>query len=169
MINQFAYILIPLIVTNVIHMIVVTKGYFSDLAVPISERLFGKNKTWRGLMGIPIANAAATLILNLFVLHYPDTRAFAIGFLLGLAYVLFELPNSYLKRRVGIPPGGTAKKRRWLFLLLDKSDSSFGVVIFAYFLLPLALFQSIVLFITAFAVHILFSSALVVVKLKKSF
>jgi CDP-diacylglycerol--serine O-phosphatidyltransferase len=150
-------------------MIVVTKGAFSYLAVPVSERLFGKNKTWRGMLLVPIVNAVVTLFFNAFRFHFPETRALAIGLLLGLAYVLFELPNSYLKRRVGIPPGGTATKRRWLFMLLDKIDSTFGVVLFSYFLLPLALLPAIVLFVSAFTIHVLFSWGLVQVKLKKAF
>ena len=31
------------------------------------------------------------------------------GLLLGFAYAVFELPNSFIKRRVGITPGKTAE------------------------------------------------------------
>ena len=51
-----------------------------------------------------------------------------IGFLLGLGYSLFELPNSFIKRRLDIKPGKTTNGfKKMFFIFLDQADSVFGV------------------------------------------
>ena len=49
--------------------------------------------------------------LNFFYINHENTLVYnlLIGFLLGLFYALFELPNSFLKRRLGIKEGKTIK------------------------------------------------------------
>lgn len=50
------------------------------------------------------------------------------GFLTGLVYMLCELPNSFLKRRLGIAEGKTG--RGWtggIFFVIDQIDSLVGV------------------------------------------
>jgi CDP-diacylglycerol--serine O-phosphatidyltransferase len=95
--------LIPLIVSNVLHMVLVKKNLWSVLAKPIHARAYGNNKTWRGLVFVSLVNAVVFCII-----HWPNLIAFRgwevvainffIGWMYGLAYVLFELPNSWLKR-----------------------------------------------------------------------
>jgi hypothetical protein len=55
-----------------------------------------------------------------------EVSAFALGMLLGLGYLLAELPNSYLKRRLGIPAGRPSPRYRAAFALLDQADSALG-------------------------------------------
>ena len=43
--------------------------------------------------------------------------------------VIAELPNSYMKRRLGIAAGATPDKNRWLFTALDQIDSGIGVAV----------------------------------------
>ncbi|MBS1660284.1 MAG: hypothetical protein JST68_04455 [Bacteroidetes bacterium] len=152
-------VIVPLVVSNVLHMVVVKRGMFPSLAVPVSRRLFGANKTWRGFVVVPVLNGILMLV------------AFGSmsGFLLGLAYVLFELPNSWLKRRVGIEPGGRAGRYRVLFVLLDKSDSSFGVSLVSWWLFGLDVVQAVDLFVISVAVHVFFSWLLVMGRIKRSF
>ena len=50
--------------------------------------------------------------------------------MLGLGYSLFELPNSFLKRRLDITPGKTIKGFwKVFFIFLDQADSIFGVAL----------------------------------------
>ncbi|NLG02623.1 MAG: CDP-archaeol synthase, partial [Clostridia bacterium] len=50
-----------------------------------------------------------------------------LGLLLGLGYSLFELPNSFLKRRLDIIPGKpTTGIKKYFFVFLDQADSVFG-------------------------------------------
>ena len=79
---------------------------------PISERLFGANKTWRGALVMtcgPVPLAIALDRLPAYRRRLPPAvltaGPLATGLLLGLSSWLGELPNSFVKRRLGIPPG----------------------------------------------------------------
>ena len=47
-----------------------------------------------------------------------------LGGLLGIAYVVAELPNSAFKRRLGIAPGQLPARNRFWFALMDQADSA---------------------------------------------
>lgn len=166
----FSFILIPLIVTNIIHMVIVKKEYFAFLTKAISAPLFGLNKTWRGFFIVPLLNGfLAILYNNLITICESSQGVFITGVLLGLAYVLFELPNSFLKRRLGIVAGESPDQNKAWFMLMDKTDSSFGVSLFATFIFSLSFPQSVLLFFISAAVHASFSILLVLLNLKKGF
>jgi CDP-diglyceride synthetase len=128
---NFHLVLLPLIFSNSLHMILVKRDAFSFLELPINTRLFGANKTWRGVV---IMSVSTELFVQLFwrlwnaTIHLP-LPPFGIGFWLGVFYVVGELPNSWFKRKLGIAAGETSKKYRWLFTALDKLDSSFSVAV----------------------------------------
>jgi hypothetical protein len=156
----------PLIISNTIHMIAIRKGWLEGLNRPISTRLFGANKTWRGFVLLPLLNAAAVV---LFSYDSPVPASLLLGAMLGIVYLLFELPNSFLKRRIGIAPGEQSSQYRTLFLLLDKTDSALGVSLAYYLLAEITLLHAAVLFIISSATHIIFSLLLVSLHIKKSF
>lgn len=82
------------------------------------KRIFGNNKTWKGLIGYVFFNILTAVcwgaICNIFKIekynflyvNHNNTIIFNIivGLTMGFAYSLFELPNSFLKRRIGIMP-----------------------------------------------------------------
>lgn len=107
------------------------------------KRIFGDNKTWKGFVGYIVLNIMMAILwgficktlnleqYNFFYFNYSNTIIFnvLIGFLLGLAYALFELPNSFLKRRLDIIPGkNTGGMKKYIFIFLDQADSIFGCV-----------------------------------------
>jgi CDP-diacylglycerol--serine O-phosphatidyltransferase len=147
-------------------MVAVKRNWLSALYRPLSRSLFGATKTWRGFHFLPIVNALAVAILSY---SSPVGESLLLGSVLGLVYMLFELPNSFLKRRLGIASGGMAVRNRYLFLLLDKTDSAFGVSLAYYFLAGISLLQAGLLFTISSAAHILFSLLLVSLNVKKSF
>lgn len=166
--------LIPLIVSNVLHMVLVKKNGWSGLAKPIQAQAFGKNKTWRGVVFVSLVNAIVFCIINwpnLDAFHGWEDVAFNffIGWMYGLAYVLFELPNSWLKRRVGIPAGGSPDRFKGLFMLLDKTDSALGVSLVFCVLRDFSWGDTALFFITASGLHFLFSWILYLRKIKKAF
>ncbi|HTF80645.1 MAG TPA: CDP-archaeol synthase [Cytophagales bacterium] len=161
-------VLLPLTITNILHMLVVKWNLLQDLAQPISLPALGKGKTWRGFLFVTIVNGLVLWLLSLWLqLHLP--QALGLGMLLGFAYILFELPNSYMKRRLGIPSGSQHPKHAWLFSIIDKTDSAFGVMMVYYLVSDITLAQAITLFLVSSCTHILLSFLMVSLKLKSSF
>lgn len=115
--------------------------------LPDGRRVFGDNKTWIGFFSMIFFCAAAQVIQgfvlsvsgletrsDLYILH--ENRPvynLLIGFLFGLAYMLLELPNSFIKRRLGIRPGKTERSARGIvFFVIDQIDSLIGVMAVIY-------------------------------------
>lgn len=134
------YVQIPVVIGGVLHMLAVTRDWLPGLKVPVHAPLFGANKTWRGLLLVPLLTAFGALCL--WPLErllgeravFGDTLLLA-GLVAGLGYVLAELPNSLIKRRLGIAPGETPARAAAFFIFLDQFDSGLGVAI-AYALYP---------------------------------
>lgn len=125
------------------------------------RRVFGDNKTWKGLLGMTGLGALTGLgwgaliggtsleQYNLFGVAHDLTPGFnaATGALLGLAYSVAELPNSFLKRRFGVRPGRRSQgPAQTLFVVGDQVDSVIGCAIVLSLLAPVspALFASII-------------------------
>ena len=93
----------------------------------------------------------------------------SIGAVYGLFYMLFELPNSWIKRRMGIASGESSTRFRWFFTLLDKTDSAIGVSLFFGFLNDFNIEMMLQFFLCASTLHFGISGLLVLSKIKKSF
>lgn len=163
------YTILPLLVSNTLHMLVVKKNLFAFLATPVASTCFGANKTWRGFVFLPLINGISVLLLCFIHPFFSWQKGFFLGFVFGLAYMFFELPNSWLKRKSGIAPGGKAEKNAWFFGLLDKMDSSLGVSLAAMIFVPLNLVKTALLFAVAVISHAFFSWLLTIFKVKKRF
>ncbi len=101
----------------------VLKGPLKRLAVPIDfgkrlkgREIFGKNKTWRGLVvgiitGIFVAGIQALLFFksdffkNNTVIDYGEFNFVLIGALMGAGALLGDLIESFIKRRLDKPSG----------------------------------------------------------------
>ncbi len=184
--------LIPLIVSNVLHMVLVKKNGLTSLCIPLNSTLFGPNKTLRGFLFVPFVNGILYLVVNwpggwlLFGLsseyylkqeiNIGDINFLnlllmqaSIGAVYGLFYMLFELPNSWIKRRMGIASGESSTRFRWFFTLLDKTDSAIGVSLFFGFLNDFNIEMMLQFFLCASSLHFGISGLLVLSKIKKSF
>jgi|SRR5215831_11427388 len=99
------------------------------------RRLFGDNKTWRGVL----AMFAGVLVATVALAQWPDywrhlpsaiqrTSPWITGALIGLGVVLAELPNSFLKRQLGIAPGAQERSALGIaFAIFDQGDFVLGV------------------------------------------
>ncbi|HEX6810405.1 MAG TPA: CDP-archaeol synthase [Planctomycetota bacterium] len=100
------------------------------------KRLFGDNKTWRGVL---VATAASALfaaaqehlvgdaIGPLLAVDWDAVPSAPFGALMGLGAMLGELPNSFVKRRLGIAPGAqTTGAWSILFYVWDQVDLLLG-------------------------------------------
>ena len=184
--------LIPLIVSNVLHMVLVKKNGLNSLCIPLNSTLFGPNKTLRGFLFVPFVNGILYLVVNWpggWLLSGLSPESYlqqeinigdinflnlllmqvSIGAVYGLFYMLFELPNSWIKRRMGIASGESSTRFRWFFTLLDKTDSAIGVSLFFGFLNDFNIEMMLQFFLCASSLHFGISGLLVLSKIKKSF
>ena len=106
------------------------------------RRLLGDNKTWRGALFMFTGVVLFTLLLSAWPAYWealPDELREAgplpVGALIGAAVVLGELPNSFLKRQLGLAPG--ARRRSPLGALLTVYDQGDFVPAIVLFLAPI--------------------------------
>jgi len=140
-----AYLLLPLLGGAVAHGLCMKYGWLSWLKRPIDagaswrgRPLFGASKTWRGPVMVA-AGSAVILELQARVLHqvpsfaaielfdYGHVRGALLGAVIGAVAELAELPNSLVKRRLGVAPGGTKRgPLAVVFFLWDQLDVLIG-------------------------------------------
>ena len=141
-----------------------------DLGLSIrGRRIFGDHKTWRGLMINVVFCTLGTMIHAwlqnkgylppwLLLLDYRKD-GYLVGILLGLGMTLGELPNSFLKRRLEIPPG---KRKKGLlgvaFFLFDQVDLAIGIWVFLFFLIRPSLLLVLWSFLLTIVLHMAISS-----------
>lgn len=150
-IGQLYLTLIPVILAGIANMMFCKSDIFAHWATPIDcgrnapdgHRWFGDNKTWKGFWGMVFWTALIELLWGSLISLQPHWQSYHLvyptvhhtplfhlqfGALLGLAYVLFELPNSFIKRRLAITPGELAQgSYRWIGYVIDQIDSLIGV------------------------------------------
>ena len=127
----------PLLVSAALSGMVMRLDLFPALKAPVDagrtvrgRPLFGANKTWRGF-AVAVAGSVAAVAIEraipfprwMCVVDYGSINPAAFGAALGLGAMLGELPNSFVKRQLGIAPGKTASgARRFAFYLWDQLD-----------------------------------------------
>ncbi|MEM2897249.1 MAG: CDP-2,3-bis-(O-geranylgeranyl)-sn-glycerol synthase [Candidatus Bathyarchaeia archaeon] len=155
------YFIIPAYLANSTPVIFGGKGTPVDLGKKFidNERIFGKNKTIRGLMSGILFGSIAGLIIELILLEDGFTK---IGFLISLGAMIGDLAGSFIKRRFKIPPGHS-------FLPIDQLDFIFGALIFALPLYRLSLEAIILIILITFPTHILANLLANTLKLKPTF
>lgn len=184
------YLILPLVLAGITNMVWMKLPLGQQWRVPMDggrlladgERLFGDNKTWKGFWGMVGASAFWLFFFEQVGRLWPHTLAWSLfpfnqwywgmgliyGGIWGLFYVLFELPNSCLKRRLKIPPGQTVTG--WtgrFFMVLDQSDSVLGCLIGLWLFYPLGWVDAVAILVLATGIHFLTNLLLYLVGLKK--
>ncbi len=134
------------------------------------RRLFGDNKMVRGLIAMPPAAAVSFLVLGGMREWLPtwleagtwDLSLYGyalLGFACGLAFMLAELPNSFFKRQLDVPPGEVPLQGmlRPVVLTVDRLDSVLGVLLVVTVLLPVAPMTWLWVLLLGPATHAVFS------------
>ncbi|HEV8601125.1 MAG TPA: CDP-archaeol synthase [Patescibacteria group bacterium] len=127
------------------------------------RRLFGANKTMRGLIvGILAAMLAAlaqtglyshwTYLRHVSPIDYSHLNPLLLGLLLGLGALCGDAIESFFKRQFDIQPG----ERLFLF---DQLDYVLGVILFTYWYVPLSLGLYGYMAGVWFVIHILTTTA----------
>jgi hypothetical protein len=124
-------IIAPLFLGFSVHGLCIRLGALRGFATPIKRQWFGENKTYRGVVCVALGTAVGFVVIDPAFLSLGSeqrTTALALlGLLVGTAAMLAELPNSFLKRRMGIAPGTQAGGIRGVaFHVLDQIDVVFG-------------------------------------------
>jgi hypothetical protein len=98
--------------------------------------VFGASKTWRGVV-VAVIGCVAGVALQKYVLRgwpsalalvdYDAVQPLVFGAALGIGAMVGELPNSFAKRQLGIPPGKTTSgPLAAVFFVLDQVDLLLG-------------------------------------------
>ncbi len=166
---------LPLIVGGIIHMIAVKADILSYLKKPIHPRWFGQNKTWRGFVVMPLATWPGVIMAQqlerVFDLNAPllsSTSSIALSLYLGVGYCLAELPNSWMKRRLGIKEGQTSDRYKWLFVVIDQADSAVGCMLAYRLLISISLKTMSMTIIFGTVLHLLINIGLYGVGIRKN-
>lgn len=181
LLTSLLLLMVPFIVAGTLNMIFVKSGVLSSLHTPMDggrtladgRRIFGDNKTWKGFWGMTAFTAltfaayAAAAQPGMIALPADGAAGLLIGALFGFLYVLFELPNSYCKRRLDIAPGGSAVgPLRPVFAFVDQADSAVGVALVLPLVTELGPIEAGLFVLVGAAVHYLVAIALYMVGLK---
>ena len=134
---EFLQVLWLLLPAGFANMAPVLFGYVPFLDCPISKKLFGKNKTYRGFVfGIAVAIIVAQLqrliVPYLFTSYeYSYANPWILGVLLGFGALFGDLVKSFFKRRAGI-----RESESWA--PFDQIDWIVGALIFLNFYILLS-------------------------------
>ena len=139
------WLLTPLLGAAGLHGLIIKYDSLAFLKRPIDRgwcwrgrRLFGANKTWRGIVAVSlgcslVVGVQATWLHQVSALRaielfdYGTINGWAFGALVGLVAELSELPNSLAKRQLDIAPGAQGKGiLGMLFQVLDQVDLLLG-------------------------------------------
>ena len=186
------FTLAPIILAGISNMVLIKLPIAQRLHRPMDggrrladgKRLFGDHKTWKGFWGMVAMGAwwlgltgllvdLAPSLENYSLINFDEFHSllssWAYGALWGLAYVLAELPNSYIKRRINISPGAQGSGRLgFAFAFLDQADSVVGCLLVLPLFGRLTLVDGVALFLLATALHYLFNILLYYAGLKRN-
>ncbi len=172
-----AFLLLAMKTAGAVHVIWLRSALSRRFSWPIDgglmlrgRRLFGDNKRVCGFMVLPptaalsftILGGSRDMLLGDLALDLWALTAWqfaGLGLACGLAFMLAELPNSLLKRQLGIAPGEapTQPRLRPLILLLDRYDSVLGVLIVLSLLVPVPIATWFWVLVVGPLVHAVFS------------
>jgi CDP-archaeol synthase len=166
------WLILPVVLGGLGHVAVLKTDVLSALAIPLDggtqwrgRPLFGANKTWRGIIVMTTATAFAAglqgeLARRLHGASEVEARrsarvnAWSAGAICGLTYCIAELPNSFVKRRLGIAPGARTITRGGLQYLVDQGDSVVGCLIALRLLYRANAGELVTAFVLGLAIHI---------------
>jgi CDP-2,3-bis-(O-geranylgeranyl)-sn-glycerol synthase len=154
---------------------VIVKDAFKSLKVPIdfnkkikNKPIFGKNKTFRGLVfGVLFAVIVAYLqflfyknniFAGLVIADYSNWLL--IGFLMGFGAIFGDLIESFIKRRMNYEPGKSLVP--W-----DQTDFVIGALIFVYPFVELSLDKILIILVISLMLHIIVNHLAFYMKVRK--
>lgn len=181
--------MLPVILGGVFNMLFVKIKVLAFLRIPIDggkslngKRVFGDSKSLLGFIGMVLGTSIAAIICgaflkymrlehyNLIYKNYPNTVYFNLlsGALFGFAYMIFELPNSFIKRRFDID--ATTRGRfpaNMVTFVYDQIDSMIGVMLVLAIFTGLRFPQYILAVLLGGITHVAVNMILILFKVRK--
>lgn len=175
---RFAWLAAPVVVAALVHLTVLRSRWLEPLRVPLDggatfrgRRIFGDNKTVRGAVIMIGVSTLAMILQGVFrvpsfeYFDYGKVNLALTGMLLGLGFVLGELPNSFLKRQLGVAPG--AHGGAW-HALIDQLDSVLGALLLLSLVWVPPLRVWVIAFVAGAGLHIAINAIFVLVGVKRT-
>ncbi|HEX5082793.1 MAG TPA: CDP-archaeol synthase [Blastocatellia bacterium] len=164
------YLFLPLLVGLALHGFCIKYDLLSFLYHPIDrgrkfrgKRIFGENKTYRGVVVVSLGTAIGFALQSLLfhriasvrsveLFDYAFFKSVSLGLAVGVAAMLSELPNSFIKRQFEIAPGTAAKGwKAIIFYVYDQIDFLLGAWLVLAIVVPVTigrvLFSAVLLLI----------------------
>lgn len=176
--------MMSVIIAGILNMIFVkTSEFYKNNKTPINEKMFGKNKTWTGFISMivfsiisqvlwgAICNELGITQRSELYVNYENEMIYNIivGAAFGFMYMLFELPNSFIKRRFDIPEGKTVKGLKGsVFFVIDQTDSMLGVMLVLVLISNIGLHKYIMYTMLGAVTHIAVNTVLYTLKIRKN-
>jgi|SRR5882672_5414165 len=153
-----AYLFLPLLVGLALHGFCIKYDIMAFLCRPIDrgrkfrgKRIFGDNKTYRGVVVVSLGTAIGfglqsllfhriVSIKSIELFDYSFFKSVALGAAVGVAAMLSELPNSFIKRQFEIAPGSAAKGwKALIFYVYDQIDFLLGAWLILAIAVPITI------------------------------
>jgi hypothetical protein len=168
---KISYLISPLLLGLLFHGLCMKFHWLHSLGFPIdhgrsfrTKRLFGNNKTYRGIVAVAMGTAIGFSIQTILhvsieprdleLLDYKIPSVSFIGLAMGAAAMLSELPNSFIKRQLDIAPGTAASGATGLvFYFIDQVDMLAGVWLVLGFVVPISVERILWSIVFLFVAH----------------
>ena len=182
----------PVILAGVFNMLLLKIPFLKSRCKPIDvgknwidgKRIFGDSKSILGFWLMTLLGGFTELFWGLLLQGIGETKRsllylyfenapgfnFLIGMLFGFLYMLFELPNSFIKRRFSVSAAEQGDRRRGLkliFFILDQIDSMLGIMLCLGILVHLSPAQIVFAVFLGGLTHVLVNCLLILFRVRK--
>ena len=182
----------PVILAGVFNMLLLRIPFLKSRCRPIDsgknwtdgKRIFGDSKSVLGFILMTVLAGILEVFWgfllqglgqnkrSLLYLYFENTPVFnfLIGMLFGFLYMLFELPNSFIKRRLSVSAAEQGDRRRGLkliFFILDQIDSMFGIMLCLGILAHLTPAQTVFAIFLGGLTHVFVNCLLILFRVRK--
>ena len=180
----------PLILGGIANMVFTKTKFYKKHASPMDKgkvwkdgkRIFGENKTWIGFVSMIIFCIFFQIICGSLcnILQWNHANDLYVsndntiwfnalfGALIGFTYMLFELPNSFIKRRFDIDAGKSGRGIKGIiFFIIDQIDSLVGVMFILYLFTDISIWKYFGYILVGAFTHIAVNGFLCLMKVRK--
>lgn len=158
-------LVIPIFVAGLIFILILKRDHLKQLNVPVdfgislnNKRLFGVNKTWRGVLVYVVISIVVCYSLAWFTNYYPEVihpiyrlNPFVIGLVFSVSYVGGELMNSFVKRQLDIAPGESGYLAQGI---VDNVDGMIVTALVLVFLFEISVLSIMIAIVVGLVLHL---------------